>query len=70
MANVNVDETVECAENLTEQLLDSVLDFEEQNLIDPEATDECIYHLTKLAALLGLDIDFDDRNDDYINNLE
>lgn len=70
MADVRVDETVENAEVLAEQLLDSILVLENQNVIGEQETDECIYHLNKLAALLGLNVDLDTFNDEYLNERE
>lgn len=70
MSDISVDDSVEDAKNAATDLLDNILAMENKNLLDSESADECIYHLNKLAALLGLDVDLDFYNDEYLNERE
>lgn len=65
-----VDEAIECAEENTTDLFDNILILEDKKLLDSESVDECIYHLNKLATILGLNIDLDKYNDDYLMERE
>jgi hypothetical protein len=67
MSNTNLVDNVDQAEIAADNLIDNILELEKQNVLDEQMTDECIYHMRKLAAILGLHIDLDFFNDDYLS---
>lgn len=67
MANIRDEILVEDMEVLTNEMLENILDLEDREMLDEQQTDECIYYLNKLAALLGLNVELDTFNDEYLN---
>lgn len=70
MSNVNVEESFEIVETDMNDLIIEILKLEDNEMLDEHSTDECIYHLRKLSAILGVDVDLDFFNDEYIAERE
>ena len=58
----------EATEQTTEKvqtLLESLLQLENTGEISDEDVDECIYYLQKITEITGVEIDFNNLNDEY-----
>ena len=58
----------EATEQTTEKvqtLIESLLELETMGEISDEDVDECIYYLQKVTEITGLEVDFNNLNDEY-----
>ena len=60
-----VSETTEQTTEKVQTLIESLLELENMGEISDEDVDECIYYLQKVTEITGLDIDFNNLNDEY-----
>lgn len=60
-----VSETTEQTTEKVQTLIESLLELENMGEISDEDADECIYYLQKVTEITGLEIDFNNLNDEY-----
>lgn len=60
-----VSETTEQTTEKVQTLIESLLELENMGEISDEDVDECIYYLQKVTEITGLEIDFNNLNDEY-----
>lgn len=60
-----VSEATEQTTEKVQTLIESLLELETMGEISDEDVDECIYYLQKVTEITGLEVDFNNLNDEY-----